>query len=188
MKGSTDVSSEGVHGIGELDDDDNDDDDANDDSDDSQVDRSGRMAASRTPSLTPSRSSTPVFPVQPDHFFGADGSQLPPSPHSDARPWLDPADDPLAHRGIPVFKPTMDEFADFELYMSRVECWGVRSGIVKVIPPQEWSVHSPYFSCLPRVMFAYQQGRRTSTHQGSTAQRQDKIPNRAAHDRTWWSL
>lgn len=96
------------------------------------------MSASRTPSLTPSRSATPLLPVQPDHFFGADESQLPPSPNSDARPWLDPADDPLAHRGIPVFKPTMDEFADFELYMSRIECWGTRSGIVKVIPPKEW--------------------------------------------------
>lgn len=32
----------------------------------------------------------------------------------------------------------MDEFADFELFMSKVECWGLRSGIIKVIPPKEW--------------------------------------------------
>ncbi|KAI6017850.1 JmjC domain, hydroxylase-domain-containing protein [Pisolithus marmoratus] len=98
------------------------------------------MSTTPTPSLTPSRSATPAaMPVQPDHFFGPDsGTQLPPSPNSLARACLDPADDPLAHRGIPVFKPTMAEFADFELYMSKVECWGLRSGIIKVIPPKEW--------------------------------------------------
>ncbi|KAG9312599.1 JmjC domain, hydroxylase-domain-containing protein [Chiua virens] len=94
-------------------------------------------------SLTPSRSGTPLNPVgpttvQPDHFFGSEGAHLPPSPHSDGRPWLHPDDDPLAHRGIPVFKPTMDEFADFEDYMAKIECWGLKSGIVKVIPPKEW--------------------------------------------------
>lgn len=96
--------------------------------------------SSRTPSLTPSRSPSPQPPVQPDHFYGTKGVQLPPSPQSDGKAWLDPADDPLAHLGIPVFKPTMDEFQDFEAYMSRVECWGNRSGIVKIIPPKEWSV------------------------------------------------
>ncbi|KAG1734599.1 JmjC-domain-containing protein [Suillus lakei] len=85
-----------------------------------------------------SRSPTPVLPVQPDHFFGSEGSHLPPSPNSDGRTWLEPEDDPLAHRGIPVFKPTMQEFQDFEGYMNKIERWGLRSGIVKVIPPKEW--------------------------------------------------
>ena len=49
-----------------------------------------------------------------------------------------PDDDPLAPRGIPVFKPSLSDFLDFEGYMERVECWGMRSGIVKVIPPKEW--------------------------------------------------
>ncbi|KAI0043041.1 JmjC-domain-containing protein [Auriscalpium vulgare] len=95
-------------------------------------------AASRTPSLTPSRSPSPAPPVQPDHFYGSEGVPLPPSPNSDGKTWLDPADDPLASRGIPVFKPTMDEFNDFEDYMNKIECWGMRSGIVKVIPPKQW--------------------------------------------------
>ena len=97
--------------------------------------------AMSTSSPTPPRSVTPPAPaitVQPDHFFGSEGAHLPPSPNSDARPWLDPDDDPLAHRGIPVFKPTMGEFADFEGYMTKIECWGLKSGIVKVIPPKEW--------------------------------------------------
>ena len=98
------------------------------------------MASSRssTPSLTPSRSATPDPPFQPDHFYGVDSSQVPLSPSSDGRTWLDPSDDPFAQRGIPVFKPNMDEFQDFEGFMNKIECWGMRSGIVKVIPPKEW--------------------------------------------------
>ncbi|KAH9916071.1 uncharacterized protein B0H18DRAFT_1039143 [Fomitopsis serialis] len=93
-------------------------------------------ASSHTPSLTPasSRQSTPEPPVQPDHFYGSDNAHLPPSPHSDGRTWLTPEDDPWAQRGIPVFKPTVEEFQDFEAYLNRVECWGMKSGIVKIIP------------------------------------------------------
>lgn len=49
-----------------------------------------------------------------------------------------PQEDPLATRGIPVFRPTMEEFSDFEGYMERIAPWGHRSGIVKVVPPKEW--------------------------------------------------
>ncbi|PFH49168.1 hypothetical protein AMATHDRAFT_76346 [Amanita thiersii Skay4041] len=94
---------------------------------------------SSTITLTPSRSTSPQLPVQPDHFYGSANIQLPPSPHSDGRTWLRPEDDPLAHRGIPVFKPSMKEFEDFEQFMIRIESWGMRSGIVKVIPPKEWT-------------------------------------------------
>lgn len=44
-------------------------------------------------------------------------------------------------KGIPVFEPTMDEFAregGFYGYIQRIEKYGLRSGIVKVIPPAEW--------------------------------------------------
>jgi len=37
----------------------------------------------------------------------------------------------------------MDEFRDFEAYMTKVECWGSRSGIIKVIPPKEWTASLP---------------------------------------------
>ncbi|KAG6828873.1 hypothetical protein H0H92_006482 [Tricholoma furcatifolium] len=96
-------------------------------------------SSSRYSSLTPLRSPSPAPPTQPDHFYGADDIQLPPSPRSDGKAWLSPEDDPLAHRGIPVFKPTMEEFRDFEGYVSKIECWGAKSGIVKVIPPKEWT-------------------------------------------------
>ncbi|KAI1789319.1 hypothetical protein LXA43DRAFT_1021605 [Ganoderma leucocontextum] len=99
--------------------------------------------SSRGPSVTRSRSATPDIPLQPDHFYGNETIQLPPSPNSDGRDWLDPADDPTAQRGIPVFRPTLEEFQDFEGYMTRVEPWGVRSGIVKIIPPKEWTERLP---------------------------------------------
>ncbi|KAF9445794.1 hypothetical protein P691DRAFT_805215 [Macrolepiota fuliginosa MF-IS2] len=105
---------------------------------------------SRLPSLTPSRSVSPPPPVvQPDHFYKSQNSQAPPSPNSDRRTWLTPEDDPLAERGIPVFKPSMAEFEDFEEYMKSIECWGMRSGIVKVIPPKEWTEALP--SIIPQL-------------------------------------
>ncbi|RPD58315.1 hypothetical protein L226DRAFT_536736 [Lentinus tigrinus ALCF2SS1-7] len=102
-----------------------------------------------TPGRSYSRSPSPTLPAQPDHFYGNENIQLPPSPNSDGRTWLDPADDPAALRGIPVFKPTMAEFEDFEEYMTRVEPWGMRSGIVKIIPPKEWTERLP--SVVPQL-------------------------------------
>ena len=99
-------------------------------------------AGMRTPSLTSSRESSPVPPIQPDHFYSAlvdgDAQAHPLTPSSSGRTWLSPDDDPFATRGIPVFKPSVEEFEDFEKYMEGVECWGMRSGIVKVVPPKEW--------------------------------------------------
>jgi len=39
---------------------------------------------------------------------------------------------------IPVFKPTMDQFRDFKRFIDKINKYGMKSGIVKVIPPQEW--------------------------------------------------
>lgn len=39
---------------------------------------------------------------------------------------------------IPVFKPTMDQFRDFKKFVEKIDKYGMKSGIVKVIPPQEW--------------------------------------------------
>ena len=41
---------------------------------------------------------------------------------------------------IPVFKPTMDQFRSFKKYIKKIDKYGMKSGIVKVIPPQEWYV------------------------------------------------
>jgi len=39
---------------------------------------------------------------------------------------------------IPVFKPTMAQFKSFKKYVEKIDKYGMKSGIVKVIPPQEW--------------------------------------------------
>lgn len=41
--------------------------------------------------------------------------------------------------GIPVFEPTMAEFGDFYAYCRAIDAWGMKSGIVKIVPPREWS-------------------------------------------------
>ncbi|GAA5970325.1 hypothetical protein JCM11641_001664 [Rhodosporidiobolus odoratus] len=50
------------------------------------------------------------------------------------------------YKGVPVFEPTMDDFAGnggFYGYVKRIEKYGLRSGIVKVIPPKEWTASLP---------------------------------------------
>lgn len=107
----------------------------------------------RPPSDTPSleRSPSPEPLVQPDHFYSpdSDASPGPSTPSSSSRSWTSPDDDPYATKGIPVFKPSMTEFEDFEKYMTRIERWGMHSGIVKVIPPKEWTDALP--SIHPRL-------------------------------------
>jgi hypothetical protein len=39
---------------------------------------------------------------------------------------------------IPVFKPTMDQFRNFKRFIDKIDKHGMKSGIVKVIPPAEW--------------------------------------------------
>ncbi|CAE6482174.1 unnamed protein product [Rhizoctonia solani] len=107
-----------------------------------------------TPELTPEQErARRCAIVQPAYFYPNSGSIDPVleerKPLSDeelaklddeelSERMLDPAEDPRATRGIPVFRPTLDDFSDFERYMERIEPWGRRSGIVKVIPPKEW--------------------------------------------------
>ncbi|KAK4696602.1 [histone H3]-trimethyl-L-lysine9/36 demethylase, partial [Lecanoromycetidae sp. Uapishka_2] len=39
---------------------------------------------------------------------------------------------------IPIFKPTMDQFRSFPEFIKKIDKYGMKSGIVKVIPPAEW--------------------------------------------------
>ncbi|KAI1084542.1 hypothetical protein F5B20DRAFT_522089 [Whalleya microplaca] len=39
---------------------------------------------------------------------------------------------------VPVFKPDMHQFKDFRKFMTKVDPYGMKSGIIKIIPPQEW--------------------------------------------------
>ncbi|KAI0450386.1 hypothetical protein F5B21DRAFT_437679 [Xylaria acuta] len=44
---------------------------------------------------------------------------------------------------VPVFKPDMHQFKDFKKFMEKVDPYGMKSGIVKIIPPQEWKDRLP---------------------------------------------
>jgi hypothetical protein len=39
---------------------------------------------------------------------------------------------------IPIFRPTMRQFRDFQKFVNKIDKYGMKSGIVKVIPPKEW--------------------------------------------------
>ena len=36
------------------------------------------------------------------------------------------------------FSQTMDQFQDFQLFIKKIDKYGMQAGIVKVIPPKEW--------------------------------------------------
>ncbi|KAF3931781.1 hypothetical protein ABW19_dt0204859 [Dactylella cylindrospora] len=39
---------------------------------------------------------------------------------------------------VPVFKPTMKQFKSFPKFIEKINHYGMRSGIIKIIPPTEW--------------------------------------------------
>ncbi|KAL1642236.1 hypothetical protein SLS58_005576 [Diplodia intermedia] len=47
---------------------------------------------------------------------------------------------------IPVFKPTMDQFRSFKKFIDKIDKYGMKSGIVKVVPPPEWRDSLPNLS------------------------------------------
>ncbi|KAA1137843.1 hypothetical protein PGTUg99_024725 [Puccinia graminis f. sp. tritici] len=51
---------------------------------------------------------------------------------------------PKGLRGVPVFEPSMEQFRNFYSYINQIDRWGMRSGIVKIIPPKEWSEQLPH--------------------------------------------
>lgn len=40
--------------------------------------------------------------------------------------------------GVPVFRPTMEQFKDFYKFVLSIEKHGHKAGLAKIIPPQEW--------------------------------------------------
>ena len=76
----------------------------------------------------------------------------------------------------------MEEFVDFEGYMKRVECWGMRSGIVKIVPPQEWSV--PHYAFHAMMLIWLMQERLAKLCDREVRERKAEPPDRAAHGRS----
>ncbi|KAF9381046.1 hypothetical protein CPC16_010041 [Podila verticillata] len=48
--------------------------------------------------------------------------------------------------GIPVFRPTLDQFRDFSTFVESIASYGRKAGLVKVIPPKDWSAALPDLS------------------------------------------
>ena len=79
--------------------------------------------------------------VQPAYFYPVDALV----PHDDdgEKPSLETYS---GAEGVPVFEPTMAEFADFYAYCRAIDPWGMKSGIVKIVPPREWSDALPKYA------------------------------------------
>ncbi|KAK0543621.1 hypothetical protein OC846_006350 [Tilletia horrida] len=60
------------------------------------------------------------FLIQPDEYY--------PTTYSDSVHW----------NAVPVFRPTWEQFQDFFTYCQRIRPHGMQTGIVKIVPPQEW--------------------------------------------------
>jgi DNA damage-responsive transcriptional repressor / [histone H3]-trimethyl-L-lysine36 demethylase len=50
---------------------------------------------------------------------------------------------------IPVFTPDYDTFKDFYRYIQSIESYGNEAGLVKIIPPVEWTLQN--FTCVEKV-------------------------------------
>ncbi|KAI9845270.1 MAG: hypothetical protein M1838_001817 [Thelocarpon superellum] len=87
--------------------------------------------AAMDPSLTPPPSEKKV---KPDDASSSDLSDLDDDPDlADVEP-----DHYYEGGRIPVFKPTMSQFRSFKAYIEKVDKYGMKSGIIKVIPPKGW--------------------------------------------------
>ncbi|KAI5290059.1 hypothetical protein KEM54_002544 [Ascosphaera aggregata] len=80
---------------------------------DSSSQSTSDAAAPETTTTTTTITATTTCDIRPDHYY-KDG-------------------------GVPVFKPTMEQFRDFSRFIRAVDHYGMQSGIIKVIPPKEWT-------------------------------------------------
>ncbi|OJD18284.1 hypothetical protein AJ78_01660 [Emergomyces pasteurianus Ep9510] len=74
---------------------------------------SNSTSTSNTTTAPDQTSTTASGEIHPDHYYG--GGK------------------------IPVFKPTMDQFRDFAAFVQKVDSYGMKSGVIKIIPPKEWT-------------------------------------------------
>ncbi|KAL7926478.1 hypothetical protein ACQKWADRAFT_280422 [Trichoderma austrokoningii] len=72
-----------------------------------------------------------------------DAPMLPPDLAAEEDDIGDIEPDHWSSGNVPVFKPTMEQFKDFKRFMTKVDKYGMKSGIIKVIPPKEWKDAQP---------------------------------------------
>ncbi|KAL1908024.1 hypothetical protein Sste5344_006261 [Sporothrix stenoceras] len=82
----------------------------------------------------PEDSSTTPAPTEDDKPASADAS----APAADDEDDIGEVEPDHFSGTVPVFRPTMHQFRDFKKFMGKIDKYGMKSGIVKIIPPQEW--------------------------------------------------
>ncbi|PGG96394.1 hypothetical protein GX51_07848 [Blastomyces parvus] len=80
---------------------------------DMELDSNSNSNTAKVPESTTTTTTTAEDEIHPDHYYG--GGK------------------------VPVFKPTMDQFRDFAAFVQKVDSYGMKSGVIKVIPPKEWT-------------------------------------------------
>ncbi|EPQ27285.1 uncharacterized protein PFL1_05208 [Pseudozyma flocculosa PF-1] len=78
------------------------------------------------PEQPPAAPAEPIEPILPAYIYPMD-----PSVSAITR-------GNLSQDGVPVFEPTMEQFQDFYSFCQAIDEWGMRCGIVKIVPPKEW--------------------------------------------------
>ncbi|KAK2591092.1 hypothetical protein QQS21_011226 [Conoideocrella luteorostrata] len=103
-----------------------------------------------SPAATPTSAPAPVTEPEP-------ASAPAPAPAPSPAPEPVPAPAELAEEeedigevlpdewsgAVPIFRPTSHQFRDFKKFMKKVDPYGMKSGIIKIIPPKEWKDAQP---------------------------------------------
>lgn len=92
--------------------------------------------AQAPPSVSrPKRKPAHLDDIQPAYFYPMDAYAPERTDEEE--------EDEAPVQGVPVFTPTMEQFADFYAYCQAIDRWGMQSGIVKIVPPKEWTGSLP---------------------------------------------
>jgi len=113
----------------------------------------GHRSSSELSDINLDEDDDDIGEIEPDHYF--DGGKIPVfkpvSPLALRLVALTAVHVARAHGPInaylrtsanvlDVHQQTMDQFRSFKKFTDKIDKYGMKSGIVKVIPPQEWSV------------------------------------------------
>lgn len=128
-----------------------------------------------------SPSNLPTVPTGPCHLSSSSSISQHPNEHSEEHPEEhseqdSESDDSNAIKpsyyfqngGVPVFTPTFEQFKDFKSFVKSIEHYGLISGIVKIIPPREWSLCLEQQQQQSQSSGGMQQQQDTSTQQEDT--------------------
>ncbi|KAL1391851.1 hypothetical protein HDK64DRAFT_262630 [Phyllosticta capitalensis] len=93
---------------------------------------------------------------------------------------------------IPVFHPTMAQFRSFKKFVDKIDKYGMKSGIVKVVPPAEWRNSLPDLSEAVKkikvknpIMQDFSGGRGQYSQQNIEKQRSYNLPQWKALTEEW---